>query len=164
MRAISTVQHRLPLLVTAVRAAQAELISQTTLPASPRDLRCVTSQLKFILMQPTQQLLVNVSTPEFRHSCPMQHQPPKRDRMEERQFELLALLEISVMQHPFPRENDWRRRRLKLFHEDHCSKNANTRLSPNHSRLAKDYLANRFPPSHTADATCSNVGYRLPVS
>ena len=61
-------------------------------------------------MQPTQQLLVNVSTPEFRHSCPMQHQPPKRDRMEERQFELLALLEISVMQHPFPRENDWRRR------------------------------------------------------
>ena len=51
-----------------------------------------------------------------------------------------------------------------LFHEDHCSKNANTRLSSNHSRLTKDCLANRFPPSHAADATCSNVGYRLPVS
>ena len=42
----------------------------------------------------------------------MQHRPPERDRMEERQSELLALLRIRVMQHPFPKENDWRRRLL----------------------------------------------------
>ena len=49
-------------------------------------------------MQLTQQLLVNVSTPEFRHSCPLQHRPPERDRMEERQFELLH----AILRHATP--------------------------------------------------------------